>query len=97
MENSYIPCCILRLNKQIERDPVLIQAMRLVFDWANKNGLAGKKVYNLKLDDPSADPLSLSYGLWCMVECTEEERKAWEKHREILIRAEFGILPMDEI
>jgi len=39
---------ILLINDRINDDPVLMHAIKLLFDWANEAGLNGIKVNNLE-------------------------------------------------
>jgi hypothetical protein len=83
---NYIPRCLMVLNDQIQKDPVLVQCMRLAFDWANQAGLDGKRVCELTLVEPDPEnysPLRQQSALWCKIECTDEERKAWDAQREL--------------
>lgn len=57
---------VLRLSHDIVEDPVLIQAMTLAFDWANRRGLSGVRVTNLRLEkNASTDPLNITQALVC--------------------------------
>ena len=82
---SYIPYRILTINEQVEKtaqDESFLYCMKLVFDWANQMGIKGQRVFSLHLETPNSNnynPLRQHKVLWCKIECTEEERKAWEK------------------
>lgn len=84
----YIPYKILIINEQVEKtaqDESFLHCMKLAFDWANRMGLKGKRVFDLYLEKPdyrNYDPLRQHHTLWCKLECTEQDRKAWEKLRE---------------
>lgn len=86
---SYIPHRILIINDQINesaRDKTLSECYRLAFDWANKMGSQGKKVFDLYLQKPDydKDPMNMArYILWCKIECTIEERKLWEEQQKL--------------
>lgn len=85
---SYIPHRLLVINQQFNAnadDPVLMESMKVAFEWANKMGLEGKSVCNLylqKADHKEFDPMRQQSILWCKIECTEEERKIWDETQE---------------
>lgn len=98
---SYIPHLILTLTDQVTMnamDETITEGYRLAFDWANRMGKEGKRVYDLFLQKPTyEDPLNIRYSLWCKIECTEDERRIWEKNRErMLIESICGSLTKDE-
>ena len=62
-------------------DPIFCSCMQKAFQWANEMGLNGKKVSGLHIqtrDFEDMNPLSPHIIIWCQIECTEEERRAWE-------------------
>jgi len=87
---NYIPKKLLVITYDVNSDvynDVLIDCLFKSFDWANRMGLEGKKVYDLTLKEPDRDnPLSTALTLWCKVECSEQERKDWEKNCEYQIK-----------
>jgi hypothetical protein len=87
--NSYIPHRILVINQQITKnadDEALLQAFRLAFDWANRMGQEGKRVFDLYLQRPDINnynPLANQSYLWCKIECTQEERERWDEIQKV--------------
>lgn len=79
---SFIPHNIITINQSIlnkENLEFLHYCYERVFDWANRMGLEGKRVYDLEmLDPPMNDAFFSRYYLCCKIECTLEQRKAWE-------------------
>lgn len=51
-DHLFIHHTILNINHEIPLDPVLVMCMQKIFDWANEQGLAGKKVYALEFKEP---------------------------------------------
>ena len=97
--NYYIPHCIVKINSIVEVDPMFESCMLRVFDWANRMGLEGKKVYSLNLVQPlkdNYDPLNLDSSLWCKLECTKEDREKWEQSRENQIKHAIHTLLEDD-
>ena len=85
-----IPHTILCINEPIERqaaEDVLLCYLGYAFHWANEMGFKGKKVYGLHLlrGDPTTTP-SRPSELRCEIECSLEERKAWEENLETNIK-----------
>ena len=39
------------INDKIIKDPVIIDVMKMIFDWSNQMGLEGVKCSNLQLED----------------------------------------------
>ncbi len=85
---SYIPHRILIINEQIcknEEEKILTNCFQLSFDWANRMGLEGKRVFDLflqKPDERNYNPMRQQSFLWCKIECTIEERKLWDEQQE---------------
>lgn len=85
---SFIPHKILVINDQVsveQHNSTLSQCYALAFDWANRMGLEGKRVFDLLLKAPDyhQDPLNCQSVLWCKIECSEEDRKIWEETNQI--------------
>lgn len=78
----YIPHKIATFNSDFSKfqdDPILVMAMRAVFDYANEMGLKGKRVSDLIIQPPASDPrnfnpLNLNTFIGCKIQCTQEER-----------------------
>lgn len=66
---------ILLLNRQTYKDPVLIEACKKLFDWANTMGLNSQKTTNLRFifNENEIDPLNQMVEVWCDI---ENEQKA---------------------
>ncbi len=54
--------------REFNRDPVLMECARLVFDWANKAGLDGKRVTNLQFEFSDQDKIPLYGCTWVTCE-----------------------------
>ena len=62
----------------------MIECCRLLFDWANKQGLKGREVKDLVFIPPSEnDPFNTYNRFFCKIVCSEEERLRWEKGKEM--------------
>ena len=91
----YIPHRILIINEciiQSKDDENFMNVMKLAFDWSNKMGIQGKKVFGMYLELPNINnfnPLIQHYTLWCKIECNEEQRKIWEENQEIKLKNYF--------
>ncbi len=86
---SYIPHLILTLTDQVTQsamDETLTEAYRLAFDWANRMGKEGKRVYDLFLQKPNyaVNPFDTYFHLWCKIECSKEDRIIWEENRKMI-------------
>jgi hypothetical protein len=79
---SFIPHNIITINRLVKDNKdldVLHYCYRMAFDWANRMGLEGKRVYDLEMLEPPMNDVFFSrYYLCCKIECTLEERRAWE-------------------
>lgn len=83
---DYIPHRLIVMNHIFEIDPVLLRCIQLAFDWANEQGLQGKKCYGLHIEPPSlANPLSQQSSLWCRFECAPEDRERWNEIKDLQI------------
>lgn len=85
---NYIPHRILAINSRLTNeslDPVIMEGMRLIFEWSNKMGLSGQRVYDLFIDNTSfkSDPMNQQTFIWCRKECSDEERKKWDELQQI--------------
>lgn len=62
----------MSLNPCVTQDPILIEAIKHMFHWANEMGLQGTKVLGLHLYDPNIGrspidpPKHLEF--WCKIE-----------------------------
>ncbi len=63
---EWIPHKILHINEFIHEDPVLMEYMKLIFNWANEMGLQGKKVSGLSITKP--DTFNRFFTIWCKKE-----------------------------
>jgi hypothetical protein len=71
------------MNEIAEIDYIFLHCMQMAFDWANQKGLKGQKVFALHLVEPDKNSLVRQpHRISCMIECTKEEREAWEKSQE---------------
>ena len=100
---SYIPYRLLIINREITDNQnyrLLEEYYRRAFDWANQMGQQGKRVFNLSIqvpDDENYNPKIRHSYLWCMIECTEEERKIWDEIQDLDVKhAIYTILKEDE-
>jgi hypothetical protein len=100
---SYIPHRILVINRaaiEHKDEETLSRCYQLAFDWANRMGQEGKKVFDLFLEKPDygKDPLNIGrYYLWCKMECTIEEREKWDVIQKLNIQhAVFTALKDDD-
>jgi hypothetical protein len=88
---SYIHHRLLIINEQVDKnsnDDTFMRCMQISFDWANRMGLEGKRVWRLHLQEPDPNdynPLAQHKSLWCMIECTIEERTRWEEINKLNI------------
>lgn len=79
-----IPYKILSINPILEddyREQIFFRCQSEIFQWANREGLNGRKVFGFKVVKDE-DPGSIHYGkshVWCQIVCTKEEREEWEK------------------
>ena len=87
----FIPHRIFVINEQIEFSnmrEIILRCYALAFEWANKMGLEGKRVYDLYLQKPdpiNCNSMNTASYLWCKIECTEEERMQWEEQQKLNI------------
>lgn len=83
---TYIPYKLLVINEFSENE-AMNKCYRLAFDWANKIGRNGKRVFDLYIQRPDPEnynPLSQqSYNLWCKIECSMREHDIWEEMQEL--------------
>lgn len=95
---SYIPHRLLVINDQIveaKDNESMERCYQLAFDWANRMGLEGKKVFSLFLERPDPknfNPMRQQSYLWCKIECTEEERAKWDEIQKL--HAEHAVYKM---
>lgn len=87
MNDYYIPyrICVINEVDFLQTQEVLLTVFRVAFEWANKMGLKGKRVYNLHLQraaPKSMSPMNCQSYLWCQIECTKEEREIWEEKQK---------------
>lgn len=75
-----IPYVIVKMHPSIQiGNDVYLDLMSRIFEWANKEGLSGKKVYGFKLVTPEVG-IPIQHTLFkCRVECTKEEYMEWLK------------------
>lgn len=91
---SYIPHRILIINDQVTHtamNETVFYCYRLAFDWSNRMGIEGKRVFDLFLEKPKydADPLNIPlYSIWCKIECTIEERERWDEMQKLNLKQE---------
>ena len=57
------------LNDQIKEDPILMEAMKMVFDWANQMGLDGVKCCNLTFEKEKS-----IFGGYINVKCEKHDK-----------------------
>lgn len=90
--NSYIPHTILVINDQIlsaKDDETLSRCYALAFDWANRMGKEGKKVFGLRLKRPDPNdynPSRMQSYLSCNIGCTVEERQKWDEMQKLRVQ-----------
>lgn len=60
---------VLVLNDQIIEDPILTEAMKMVFDWANQMGLDGIKCTDLIFEKEKS-----IFGGYINVKCTKFDK-----------------------
>jgi len=76
--------CILNINEQVQftKDSSIIFAFRRLFEWANEEGLHGRKVSGLDFEMPNinsmSDPLRQYIRATCLVWLTEKELEAYK-------------------
>lgn len=63
---------ILTLHEAVTQDPVLIEACKTLFEFANKMGLEGHKMTNLQFIKGN-DPLDPQNYVVCEVEMKDDE------------------------
>ena len=90
----------MNINPQVTLDPILIMAFKHIFDWANNEGLAGRRVSHLEIKEPTTndmfDPLSQHIRVLCQLWLNEEQfeavkdkyKKSWSAYCE-----DMGISP----
>lgn len=84
---SYIPHRIFVINDQIVHE-TMDRCYQLAFDWANRMGMEGKRVFDLCLQRPDPNnfnPLRQQSYLCCKIECTIEEREKWDELQKMNI------------
>lgn len=97
-QKSFIPHRILVINDQVVQakdNETLTRCYQLAFDWANRMGKEGKRVFDLFLQRPDPNnynPMRQQSYLWCKIECTIEERKKWDELQKLNI--ELAVLNM---
>ncbi len=76
-EDRFIFHTIVDISPQIILDPVLVMCMQRIFDWANQQGLQGKKVDRLQFIQPTtnvmSDPLNQMIKARCRIHLSEKE------------------------
>lgn len=78
--NRFTTYKIGTINRKVieQKDQETLQRFyELAFDWANRMGLQGKKVFGLSLkktDSQDDNPLNVIYHLCCNIERTIEEK-----------------------
>ena len=83
-ELYYIPYKILVINPILEnneRESLFFKCQSEIFQWANREGLSGRKVFGFKVVENN-NPDSIHFGrseVWCQIECSKEEFEGWEK------------------
>ncbi len=79
---SSISHCLLNINQDVQKDPILMESMKLIFEWANDMGIKGKKVFGLHFVEPDLRKIPAEpYRIYCRIECSEQEREAWEEQQ----------------
>jgi hypothetical protein len=76
-DKLFIPYRVL-VSDEPPSEKAIWKALGLVFDWANRMGLEGKEIFDLRLLLPEPpSPLVSVWSLWCKVGCTETEKRAY--------------------
>jgi hypothetical protein len=97
--NLFFYKTILNVSDQIVEDPVLLMAMSHLFEWANREGLNGRKVCGLKLVSPSNpwhNPMDCYKKFRCIVYVTREEFEIIKEQHKDAWRAWCRDMGIDE-
>ncbi len=68
---------LMRMSTQVELDPVMVMSVKHMFEWANQEGLRGKRVSGLQFIKPEDNPMG-PQG-YIMVNCIVHENEREEK------------------
>ncbi len=103
LEDRFIFHTIVNINPQIILDPVLVTCMQRIFDWANQQGLQGKKVDGLQFIESTtnamSDPFNQMIKARCRIHVNEKEfelvkenyKNKWKSYCEDLGISSEGI------
>jgi len=58
---------LMRLSPEVDLDPVLVESMKRMFEWANQEGLRGNRVTGLRFIEPIPNMMGLRGNI--MVNC----------------------------
>ena len=81
-----MPYEILRINTMIHLDPILVESMKHLFDWANQAGLKGIAVSGLKFIEPRPDLMKAEpIRIYCLVEQENcSDGAAWSPPQQLI-------------
>lgn len=66
---------ILCICHNIPCDPMWAETFKIIFNWANTQGLNGIKAYDLQIiDPPGNDPINQKIWVKCRIEKVKNER-----------------------